>query len=172
MRRRGRWGWLACARWRHRSTGGRWQVPAGYPAGRSRSCASCWQIAARMARHVMRRASCPRCPRAASLFAGIGPASGQWRDRGRTGRTGRTGPAVLVPGSSGFFGGGVKDGRADRISRVGQYPAHVRPGERASAAAGRWLSGVPGRVQDGSRTMRCSRTQLDLMGHDPKPASR
>jgi hypothetical protein len=45
-------------------------------------------------------------------------------------------------------------------------------GVRTSAAAGRWLSGVPGRVQDGSGTMRCSRTQLDLMGHDPKPASR
>jgi hypothetical protein len=55
---------------------------------------------------------------------------------------------------------------------VGQYPAHVRPGVRTSAAAGRRLSGVPGRVQDGSGTMRCSWTQLDLMGHDPKPASR
>ena len=43
---------------------------------------------------------------------------------------------------------------------------------RASAAAGRWLSGVPGRVQDGSGTMRCGWTQLDLMGHDPKPALR
>jgi hypothetical protein len=31
--------------------------------------------------------------------------------------------------------------------------------------------GIPG-VQDGSGTMRCSRTQLDLMGHDPKPAPR
>src|ERR1035438_10198324 len=31
---------------------------------------------------------------------------------------------------------------------------------------------VPGRVQDGSGTMRCSWTQLDLMGHDPEPASR
>jgi hypothetical protein len=73
----------------------------------------------RTARHVMRRASCPRRPRAASLFAGIGPAS---------------------------FGGSVNDGRADRISRVGHFPAHARPGEwRASAAAGRWLSGVPGR---------------------------
>jgi hypothetical protein len=57
-----------------------------------------WQIAGRMARHVLRRASCPRCPRAASLFAGVGPDSGQWRDRGRTGRTG---PVVPVPGSPG-----------------------------------------------------------------------
>src|ERR1019366_7155174 len=55
----------------------------------------------------------------------------------------------------------------------GTHPAHVRPGEwRASAAAGRWLSGVPGPVQGSSGTMRRSWTQLDLMGHDPKPASR
>ena len=85
-----------------------------------------WQIAGRMARHVLRRASCPRCPRAASLFAGVGPDSGQWRDRGRTGRTG---PVVPVPGSPGNLWRGVNDGRADRISKVGQYPAHVRPGE-------------------------------------------
>lgn len=31
---------------------------------------------------------------------------------------------------------------------------------------------VPGRVQDSSGTVRCSRTQLDLMGHDPEPALR
>jgi hypothetical protein len=64
-----------------------------------------WQIAGRMARHAMRRASCPRCPRAASRFAGVGPASGQWRDRGRTARTG---PAVPVPGRPGIFGGGER----------------------------------------------------------------
>jgi hypothetical protein len=51
----------------------------------------------------------------------------------------------------------------------GACPAGER---RASAAAGRWLSGLLGRGQDGNGTMRCSRTQLDLMGHDPKPASR
>ena len=45
-------------------------------------------------------------------------------------------------------------------------------GVRASAAAGLWLSRVPGWVQDGSGTMRCNWTQLDLMGLDPKPASR
>jgi hypothetical protein len=34
--------------------------------------------------------------------------------------------------------------------KVGHYPAHVRPGEWAGcAAAGRWLRGVPGRLQDG-----------------------
>jgi hypothetical protein len=110
------------------------------------------------------RTSCPRCP-CASLCAGVGSASGQWQ-------TARTGPAAPVPGSPGNLWRGVKDGRADRISRVGQYPAHVRPGVRASAAAGRWLSGMPGRVQDGGGTVRCSWTQLDVTGHDPEPASR
>jgi hypothetical protein len=89
---------LACAWWRTGSTGGRWQVPRGGSSQVDRGHEPCWQIAARSARHVMRRASCPRCPRTASLFAGIGPASGQWRDRGRTARTG---PAVPVPGSPG-----------------------------------------------------------------------
>ena len=156
---------LACAWWRTGSTGGRWQVPRGGSSQVDRGHEPCWQIAARSARHVMRRASCPRCPRTASLFAGIGPASGPWQDRVDR-------PAVLVPGSPGNLGGGVRDGRADRISRVGQYPAHFRPGSTGSAAAGRWLRGVPGRVQDGSGTMRCSWTQLDLMGHDPELASR
>ncbi len=58
--------------------------------------------------------------------------------------------------------------------RVGKYLAHVVSG-RGSTDIGcgrRRLSGVPGRVQDGSGTVRCSWTQLDLMGHDPKPASR
>jgi hypothetical protein len=56
----------------------------------------------------------------------------------------------------------------------GEYPAHVLSGRgvRISAAAGRRLSGVPGRVQDGTGAVRCSWTQLDLMGHDPEPASR
>jgi hypothetical protein len=45
-------------------------------------------------------------------------------------------------------------------------------GVRTSAAAGRQLSGVPGRAQDGSGAVRCSWTQLDLMGHDPEPVSR
>jgi hypothetical protein len=40
-------------------------------------------------------------------------------------------------------------------------------GLRQSAAPGRRLSDVPGRVQDGGGTMRCSRTQLDL-GRDQK----
>lgn len=45
-------------------------------------------------------------------------------------------------------------------------------GVRTPAAAGRRVSGVPGRVQDGGGAVRCSWTQLDLMGHDPEPASR
>jgi hypothetical protein len=59
-------------------------------------------------------------------------------------------------------------------ARVGsiQYMSCPAGGVGASAAAGRWLSGVPGRVQDGSGAVRCSWTQLDLMAHDPKPASR
>ena len=96
MRRRGRWGWPAPG-----GVAGLREVDGRYLRGSSqvdRGHEPCWQIAARMARHVMRRASCPRCPRAASLFAGIRPASGQWRDRGRTARTS---PAVPVPGSPG-----------------------------------------------------------------------
>jgi hypothetical protein len=45
-------------------------------------------------------------------------------------------------------------------------------GVRPSAAAGRRLTDVPGRVQEGGEAMRCTGTQLDFMGHDPKPASR
>jgi hypothetical protein len=40
----------------------------------------------------------------------------------------------------GIFGGGVNDGRADRISKVGQYPAHVRPGGVAGIGCGRPLA--------------------------------
>jgi hypothetical protein len=97
MRRRGRWGWPAPddGAGPRRSMAGSSGVPHRSIAVMSLAG---WQIAGRMARHVMRRASCPRCPRAASLFAGVGPASGQWRDRSRTARTG---PAVQVPGSPG-----------------------------------------------------------------------
>jgi len=42
-------------------------------------------------------------------------------------------------------------------------------GVLTSAAAGRRLSGVPGRVQGGSWD---GEMQLDLIAHDPKPASR
>ena len=36
----------------------------------------------------------------------------------------------------------------------------------------RWLRSVPGRVQDGGGTVRCTWTQLDSMAHDPGPAAR
>ncbi len=161
---RGRWGWPAPG-----GGAGPREVDGRYLRGNSqvhRGHERCWQIAARMARHVVGHASCPRCPRAASLFEGIGPASGQWQDRADR-------PPYRSWARRGIFGGGVRDGSADRISRVGQYPAHARPGGgRASAAAGWWLSGVPGRIQDSSGAMRCSKTQLDLMGHDPEPSSR
>jgi hypothetical protein len=89
---------LACDRWRRRSTGGRWQVPAGYPAGRARSrgllADRCLDGPARR----RARTSCPRRPRAA-LFAGIGPAS----DHGRTARTRsrRAGPGIAGESSAG-----------------------------------------------------------------------
>ena len=58
--------------------------------------------------------------------------------------------------------------------RVGsiRYMSCPAGGVRTSAAGGRRLSGVPGRVQDGGGMVRCSWTRLDLVGHDPKPASR
>src|ERR1035438_4078259 len=53
-----------------------------------------------------------------------------------------------------------------------RYMSCPAGGVRTSAAGGRRLSGVPGRVQDGGGMVRCSWTRLDLVGHDPKPASR
>jgi hypothetical protein len=89
---------LACDRWRRRSTGGRWQVPAGYPAGRARSrgllADRCRDGPARR----RARTSCPRRPRAA-LFAGIGPASGPWQDRAD--RSCRAGPGIAGESSAG-----------------------------------------------------------------------
>src|ERR1017187_9951137 len=79
MRRRGRWGCPAPG-----GGAGLREVDGRYLRGTpqvERGHVPCWQVAARMAWHVMRYASCPRCPRAASLFAGIGPASGSWQDR-------------------------------------------------------------------------------------------
>jgi hypothetical protein len=145
-------------------------VPAGTPQV-DRGHEACWLAdrcpdgPARNAARQLPAVSSRRFP-----LRGIGPASGPWRDRGRTARTG---PAVPVPGSPGNLWRGCErwscrsDFQGGTVS--GACPAG---GVRPSAAAGRWRSGVPGRVQDGSGTMRCSRTQLDLMGHDPKPASR
>ena len=63
---------------------------------------------------------------------------------------------------------------ADRMSKGGcQVVRHRVLSVRGvrSIRCGWRLSGVPGRVQDGSGAVRCSWTQLHLMGHDPKPAS-
>jgi hypothetical protein len=70
----------------------------------------------------------------------------------------------------GIFGGGVNDGRADRISRVGHYPAHVRPGGVAGIGCGRPVA--QRRARPGPGRQWDNEMQLDLMGHDPKPASR
>jgi hypothetical protein len=120
----------------------------------------------------MRRARCPRCPWVAFSSPEIGSASrqmtGSWQDRADWSCLPVLG---LVRESLAEVG---KMPVQPGCLRSGRYPAHVLPGRRAraSALAGRRLSGVPDRVQDGSRTVRCSWTQLDLMGHDPKPASR
>ena len=155
---------LACDCWRRRSTGGRWQVPAGYPAGRARS-RGLLQIAAWMARHVGGRAQVAR--------GGLAPLSSRESvlpaDHGRTARTG---PVVPVPGSPGNLRRGCERWPGGSDFQGGTVSAYVRPGSTASASAGRWLSGVPGRVQTAVGTVRRSWTQLDLMGHDPEPASR
>jgi hypothetical protein len=112
---------LACDRGRRRSTGGRWQVPAGYPAGRARSrgllADRCLDGSARRRRAQVAAAASRCSPR--------GNRSCQ-----RT-VAGPRGPVLSCRSRDrqGIFGGSVNDGRADRISRVGQYPAHVRPGE-------------------------------------------
>jgi len=142
---RGRWGWPAPGGCRRGCTGGRWPVAPGVPHGSIAVVSLAgWQIAGRMARHVMRCASCPRCPRAASLFAGAGPA-----DSGGT-VAGPRGPVLPYwsRGRPGIFGGGVNDGRADRIPEVGQYPAHARPeehGHRLRQAGGSAAWPGPGR---------------------------
>jgi hypothetical protein len=108
---------LACDRWRHRSTGGRWQVPAGYPAGRARSRGL---LADRCldgpARNVARQLPAVSSP--ASLLAGTGAASGQWQDRFTDH------PALPVPGSPGIFG---------RLSQ-GRQRACVRQEDLVAAA--------------------------------------
>jgi hypothetical protein len=112
----------------------------------------------------------PRCPRVTSLFAEIGLASGQmagsWQGP-------RIGPAYRSSGLSGNPGGSVNDAHADRISNGGKHPGTcpVRPGEYGHRLR---QAGGSAACAAGSRTavVRCSWTQLDLMGHDPKPASR
>ena len=63
---------------------------------------------------------------------------------------GDRGPAIPVPGSPGNLWREVNDGREDRISRWDTIRRMSGRGSgRACAAAGRWLRGVPGRLQDG-----------------------
>src|ERR1700733_9195917 len=115
-----------------------------------------------MARDVMRRARCPRCPRVAFLFAEIGPASGQmagsWQDR------------------ADWFCLPVLGLVRESLAEVGKMPCRSNlrgvgsiwhmscpaGGVRTSAAAGRRPSGV-GRVQDGSWG---GEMQLDSAGLD------
>jgi hypothetical protein len=86
---------------------------------------------------------------------------------------GHGGFAVPVPGSPGNLWQGVNDGRVDRIPRwdtirrmSGRRSGRHRPRQAGGIAA------RPAGVQDGGGTVRLSWTQLDLMGHDRKPASR
>jgi hypothetical protein len=91
MRRRGRWAWPAPG-----GVTGLREVDGRYLRGSSqvdRGHEPCWQIAARMARYVMRTPVARGVLAPASLFAGSGlPAD--------SGRTARTGPAVPVRGPS------------------------------------------------------------------------
>jgi hypothetical protein len=70
----------------------------------------------RMARYVVRRPSCLRCPRATFLFAGIGPTSGQRRAR-----------VGAAPGECGSYrlrqAGGSATCPAESRTAVGQWDA-------------------------------------------------
>ena len=89
------------------------------------------------------------------------------------GMTGRNGPARRSwERIRGWF---VKNGGSNRISGV--WDCHVRVlslrcCDPLRQAAPEWLLGRNRRRQAGSRGIRRSGTQLDFMGHDPKPASR
>jgi hypothetical protein len=164
MGRRGRWAWPVPG-----GVAGLREVDGRYLRGSSqvnRGHEPCWQIAARMAQYVMRTPVARGVLAPASLFAG----SGLPADSGRTERTRscRTCPATISHTLA-------KDSRRTVRSGLPGWGSIRRMSGRgvpASASAGRRLSGVPGRVQDGSGAVRCSRTQLDLMGHDPEPAPR
>jgi hypothetical protein len=167
MRRRGRWAGLrpVAARVYGRSMAGSSGVPRRSIAVMSLGGRSLPDGPARNAARQLPAVSSRRFPLRGNR-ACQRTVAGPWQDRAEW--SCRTGPGLAReslagcerwPRRPGFQGGTVS----------GACPAG---GVRPSAAAGRRLSGVPGRVQDGSGTMRCSRTQLDLMGHDPKPASR
>ena len=122
--RPGRWGWPASG-----GGAGLWEVDGRQLRGIPRvdhGHEPCWQIAARMARYVMRRARCPAVSSRRFLFAGNRAC--QRTDGGIV-----AGPRGLVlpigpRACRGTFGGGVKDARADRISKGEKYPAHVLSG--------------------------------------------
>jgi hypothetical protein len=80
---------LACDRWRHRSTGGRWQVPAGYPAGRARSrgllADRCLDGPARNVAGPIHGPSCPAGPGlAGNLWPALAGSSACVRASGRS----------------------------------------------------------------------------------------
>jgi hypothetical protein len=104
---------------------------------------------------VARGALAPPSSRESALLA----------DSARTARTLLTCPRLAGESLAGV----VNDGGADRISKVGPYPSHVRPGSMG-IGCGRPVSSAacPAR----SRTALANEMQLDLTGHDPKPASR
>jgi hypothetical protein len=113
-----------------------------------------------MAGHVGGATSCPRCP-CASLFAGIGPASGQWQNRAD--------PADPVPGSPGNLWRGCERWRcgSDFQGRTVSVACSAREyGHRLRQAGS--SAACPAR----SSTSLANEMQLDLTGHDPKPASR
>jgi hypothetical protein len=118
--------------------------------------------------HLRRRPPRPaNPPTTRSQMSGQRTAAGPWQERAD--QSCRTGPGARPESLAGCerwypCRSDFKVGHIRRMYGRGEW--------RALPAAGRWLSGVPGRVQDGGGTVRCSRTQLDLMGHDPKPASR
>jgi hypothetical protein len=117
----------------------------------------------------MRCARCLRCPRADFPLRGkSGLPAGRWRNRGRTARIG---PACRSSGLSGSLWRRWArcPCRSDFQGWEVSGTCPVWPGEYGHRLR---LSGVPGRVQDGSGAVRCSWTQLDLMGHDPKPVPR
>jgi hypothetical protein len=122
--------------------------------------------------YVGQRARCPAASSGRFLFAGNRVC--QRTDGGIVAGPHRLGLPAGPRACPRIFGGGGQDARADRICKGGKYPHMFCPagGVRTSAAAGRRLSGGPGPGPGRQGAVRCSRTQLDLMGHDPKPASR
>ena len=118
-----------------------------------------------------RRARSPRCPRVASFFAGnrVCQRTDGGIVAGQCGLVLPAGPRVCP----GIFSGGGQDARADGSTRMRSIRHMSCPsGEYGHGCAQADDSAACPTVQDGSGTVRCSWTQLDLMGRDPEPASR